>query len=141
MNAIQSGHVQTSIPQRSQIAWWRDRTRGARSQTAVNSCRLRTIFESVDRGQMAVTAQRVCWITMRITSAYDRAIVPQQDFVYEAHQIGVGDQRANFGFVDLHEIEVVSTNAVVPSESRDPVAKAYDIIAGSFDSSRPCGIH
>ena len=43
---------------------------------------------------------------MRITNTRDRSIIPLHDFVQQAHQIRVGDQRANFRFVDRHEIEV-----------------------------------
>src|SRR5262249_55952392 len=105
------------------IPGWRHRSRGARPQTAVNSRRLRTVFESVYRGQTPKAAQRVCRITMRITDACDRSIVPPHDLVYQAHQIGVGDQRSNFRFVDEHLIELIPKRLqtdVIPSEVEGP---------------------
>ena len=53
---------------------------------------------------MPLAAQWVCRITMRITDACDRSIVPAHDFIHQAHQIRVGDQCANFRFVDLHVV-------------------------------------
>jgi hypothetical protein len=75
----------------------------------VNSRRLRAVFESVHGGQTPLPAQRVCLITMRVTDTCDRLIVPPHDFIQQAHQIGVGDQRANFRFVDLHGVRFTET--------------------------------
>src|SRR5262245_44584073 len=72
----------------------------------MNSCSLRTVFESVNSGQMPLAPQRVCRIAMRITDANNRSIVPPHDLIQQAHQIGVGDQCSNFRFLNRHEIEV-----------------------------------
>jgi hypothetical protein len=103
----------------------------------VNSRRLRTIFEGVYGGQTPLAAQRVCWITMRITDARDRSIVPQHDFIHQAHQIGVGDQGANFRFVDWH---IVTLNGwrVCHSERSRGIPVRYPTIAPR-DPSTPLG--
>ena len=49
---------------------------------------------------------------MCITDARDRLIVPLHHFIQQAHQIGVGDQRANFRFVDCHDIECFAITGV-----------------------------
>jgi hypothetical protein len=84
----------------------------------VNSRRLRTVFESVHGGQTAVAAQRVCRITMRITATHDRSIIPLEDFIQQAHQIGVGHQRANFRFVDCSIIRHSTSPARFTSGNR-----------------------
>jgi hypothetical protein len=42
---------------------------------------------------------------MRITDARDASIVPLHDFIQQAHQIGVGDQGADFRFVDREVVK------------------------------------
>ena len=77
---------------------------------------------------------------MRITDARDRSIVPLHDFIHQAHQIGVGDQRANFRFVDWQYTVIAMSfaqpwRAVIPSEVEEYVALPDDSATRSFDSA------
>jgi hypothetical protein len=66
----------------------------------VNGSRLRTVLESVYGRQLPLAAQWICRITMRITDARNLPIIPLDHSIQQAHQIGVGDQCANFRFCD-----------------------------------------
>ena len=102
MNVIQSCYVQASLPQCGKVSGRGNCARSAGPQTTVNSRCLRPIFESMHSGQTPFAAQGICRVTVCITDAHDASIVPLHDFIQQAHQIGVGDERANFRFVDRH---------------------------------------
>ena len=44
---------------------------------------------------------------MRVSDGHNRSIVPLRDFIQQAHQTRVGDQRANLRFWDVHEVKVI----------------------------------
>jgi hypothetical protein len=55
---------------------------------------------------------------MCVSYTRDRSIVPLQNFIQQAHQVGVGDKRADLRFVDMHELKyfVEAKKHVIPSE-------------------------
>ena len=66
----------------------------------MNGGGLRTVLESVDSGELAVTSERVICVAMRVGDASDRFVVPTNNAIQEAHRPGVRDKSANFGFID-----------------------------------------
>src|SRR5437773_11366640 len=92
--------MQMCIAQRSEITRWRHHARCASSQSAVDSGCLCAVCERVDRRQLSLSAQRIGRITMRVTQANNRLVVPLDYTIKQAHEPRVWNQRADFGFVD-----------------------------------------
>jgi hypothetical protein len=52
------------------------------------------------RGELAVTAKRIICVAMRVADANDRFVIPANNIIQKTHRAGVGDEVANFGFID-----------------------------------------
>ena len=68
----------------------------------MNSGSLRTILKSMDRGELAVTSERITCVAMRVADANDRFIIPTNNIIQETHRAGVRDEGTNLGFIDQH---------------------------------------
>ena len=66
----------------------------------MNGGSLRTVLESVHSGELAATSERITCLAMRVGDTNDRIVIPGNDAIQEAHRAGVGDEGANFRFVD-----------------------------------------
>jgi hypothetical protein len=88
------------IPQRSEITRWRHHGCCAGSQSTMYSGCLRAVLERMDSRQLSLSTQRIGRVAMRITATDDRLIVPLDYTIEQTHESRVGDQRADFRFVD-----------------------------------------
>jgi hypothetical protein len=66
----------------------------------MNGGGLRTVLESIHRGELAVTSERIVYVVMRIGDANDRFVIPTKNTIQEAHRAGVGDEGADIGLIN-----------------------------------------
>ena len=55
---------------------------------------------------MSVAPQWISRIAMSVCGADNRSIIPLSDFIQQAHRTGVGDQCANFRFVNRMAVAI-----------------------------------
>jgi hypothetical protein len=60
------------------------------------------VFESMHGRQLSIAPQWIRRITMRISGADNRAIIPLGYSIQQAHQTGMWDEGADFRFVNRH---------------------------------------
>lgn len=103
-DGVQTSHAETGVAQCTQVADDGPASDGAGEECAVNRRRLRGILESMHRGKLAVTTQRVIWVAVAAGNADDRLRVPAGDGVDQAHAASVRNEPADFLFADQHGV-------------------------------------
>lgn len=97
--------MEMRVAQRGEITRRCGGAGSACAQSAMNGGSLRAVLESMHRGELAVTSQRVICVAVRVGDANDRFVIPTNNIIQETHRAGVRDEGANLEFIDQHSRE------------------------------------
>src|SRR5690606_37350949 len=97
---VDAGDVQLHAAQRDQHARLRRAAGFARAQAAVHGHRLRAVLAQVDRAQAVAGAQRVAGVAVAARAQADRAFVPVDHLVPQAHCALVRDEGEDLATAD-----------------------------------------